>query len=71
MTWVTRDTRSTCRRVLRDGFGYFRAIIGADAYDRYQDHMARLHPDEEPMSERLFWRAYMDRQNDNVQCRCC
>jgi uncharacterized short protein YbdD (DUF466 family) len=58
-------------RVVRGAAGYLGAVMGADAYDRYREHLGARHPDAEPMTERQFWREHQDWQNQNPQGRCC
>ena len=58
-------------RVARGAAGYLRAVMGADAYDRYREHLAARHPGAEPMGERQFWREHQDWQDRNPQGRCC
>jgi uncharacterized short protein YbdD (DUF466 family) len=50
---------------------FLRGVLGADSYQRYLEHHARVHPDAEPLSERAFWRDKMDREDRNPQSRCC
>ena len=45
--------------------------MGADAYDRYCAHLAAHHPDQQPQTEREFWREHMDWMERNPQGRCC
>lgn len=60
---------------LRRGAGavrwYLEGMMGADAYRRYVDHQAAVHPGHAPMSEREFWRDKYDREERNPQGRCC
>jgi uncharacterized short protein YbdD (DUF466 family) len=56
---------------LRGVVSYVGAVMGADAYDRYCSHLAANHPDQEPPSERQFWRDHMDWMEKNPQGRCC
>lgn len=67
MPTILRGAREGGRRAV----GYLRAVMGADAYDRYRAHLAVNHPDAEPMTEREFWRDYMAWQDRNPQGRCC
>ena len=54
------------------GFGkFFKGILRADAYQKYLEHMARVHPDQTPASERDFWRERYDWEERNPQGRCC
>lgn len=64
---ILRGARDGGRRAV----GYLRAIMGADAYDRYCAHLATRHPDAQPLSEREFWREHMDWLDKNPQGRCC
>ncbi|UYO96714.1 YbdD/YjiX family protein [Microbacterium sp. M28] len=50
---------------------YVTNLMGDSAYATYVAHQRRLHPDEEPMSERQFWRQKMDDQDRNPGARCC
>ncbi|HRO29708.1 MULTISPECIES: YbdD/YjiX family protein [Micrococcaceae] len=50
---------------------FLRGVLGADAYQHYLAHQARVHPGVEPMSERAFWKDRMDWQDRNPQGRCC
>jgi len=56
---------------LRGVVGYVSAVMGADAYDRYCAHLAATHPDQQPPTEREFWREHMDWMEKNPQGRCC
>ncbi len=64
-------TGTAVLRVVRGAAGYLRAVMGADAYDRYREHLAARHPGAEPMTERQFWREHQDWQDQNPQGRCC
>ncbi|MDQ1126156.1 uncharacterized short protein YbdD (DUF466 family) [Microbacterium sp. SORGH_AS 505] len=60
--------------VLRTGRGirwYMTTLMGDTAYATYVAHQRRVHPDEEPMTERQFWRQKMDDQDRNPGARCC
>ena len=50
---------------------YFEGMLGADAYRKYLEHHQQVHPGEEPLTERAYWREAMDRQDRNPQGRCC
>lgn len=58
-----------------DGVVWFvKGVLGEDAYDRYRSHHESTHGSEHPssmMTEREFWRDYMDRQDANPGGRCC
>ncbi|MDV3219929.1 YbdD/YjiX family protein [Intrasporangium sp.] len=71
-------TRAGLPRLLSRGLSgargvvdYLRAVVGADAYDRYCAHLATHHPDREPPSEKQFWREHMDWLEKHPQGRCC
>lgn len=60
--------------VLRTGRGirwYMTTLMGDTAYATYVAHQRRVHPDEEPVTERQFWRQKMDDQDRNPGARCC
>lgn len=50
---------------------YVRGVTGADAYERYCEHLTRTHPDELLPSERDFWREKYADQERNPKTRCC
>ena len=60
--------------VVRAGRGirwYMTTLMGDTAYATYVAHQRRVHPGEEPMTERQFWRQKMDDQDRNPSARCC
>ncbi|WP_240741265.1 YbdD/YjiX family protein [Microbacterium oleivorans] len=60
--------------VLRTGRGirwYMTTLMGDTAYATYVAHQRRVHPNEEPVTERQFWRQKMDDQDRNPGARCC
>ena len=60
--------------IVRAGRGirwYMRNLMGDTAYETYLAHHRRTHPDEQPMTERQFWRDRMDEQDRNPGARCC
>ncbi|GAB4100921.1 YbdD/YjiX family protein [Sinomonas halotolerans] len=63
------------RSALAGARGYFRGVLGADAYEKYLDHhraeAAAGHCAAPAMTEREFWRDRTDRQDTNPQGRCC
>lgn len=66
--------RAMLHLVLRTGRGirwYMTTLMGDTAYATYVAHQRRVHPDEEPMTERQFWRQKMDDQDRNPGARCC
>lgn len=50
---------------------FMEGVLGADKYRQYLEHLAKTHPDAEPMSEREFWIDYTNWQEHNPQGRCC
>ncbi|WP_447652688.1 YbdD/YjiX family protein [Microbacterium sufflavum] len=50
---------------------YMTTLMGDTAYATYVAHHHRHHPDEEPLTERQFWRQRMDDQDRNPGARCC
>jgi uncharacterized short protein YbdD (DUF466 family) len=58
-------------RAWRSVLWLLRGVLGADAYQRYLEHQARVHPGSEPLSERAFWRDRMDWEDRHPQGRCC
>ena len=50
---------------------YWRGITGADAYERYVDHLRRTHPDSPIPSEKQFWRDKYAEMERNPTTRCC
>ncbi|GMA18723.1 YbdD/YjiX family protein [Arsenicicoccus piscis] len=50
---------------------YWRGITGADAYERYAEHLRREHPDRPVPSEKEFWKAKYADQERNPTTRCC
>lgn len=50
---------------------YMTNLMGDSAYATYVAHHRRRHPEEEPLTERQFWRERMDDQDRNPGARCC
>jgi len=48
---------------------YVTTLLGDHDYARYVEHLASLHPDTEPESEREYWRSRHD--GAEAQARCC
>ncbi|WP_447911905.1 YbdD/YjiX family protein [Microbacterium phyllosphaerae] len=73
------DAATTLLRTLLSGAGwvgrgirwYITTLMGDTAYATYVAHHQRQHPDEEPLTERQFWRQRMDDQDRNPGARCC
>ena len=68
---ATTDPVSAALRVARGIRWYTRALVGADAYERYLAHQARTHPGEPVLAERQFWRRHQDEQQVRPGQRCC
>lgn len=49
----------------------WRDFTGESAYDKYVERHRLEHPDHEPMSERAFWRARADFDEESVSSGCC
>ncbi len=62
---------SALGRVGRGIRWYMTTLMGDTAYETYVAHHRRHHPDEEPLTERQFWRQRMDEQDRNPGARCC
>ncbi|WP_405374855.1 MULTISPECIES: YbdD/YjiX family protein [unclassified Microbacterium] len=58
-------------RALRGIRWYMTNLMGDSAYATYVAHQRRVHPDEEPITERQFWRQKMADQDRNPGARCC
>jgi len=66
--------RTAGEMILRAGRSirwYVTSLMGDTAYATYLTHHQRHHPDEQPMTERQFWRDRMDEQDRNPGARCC
>ncbi|WP_255574618.1 YbdD/YjiX family protein [Austwickia sp. TVS 96-490-7B] len=50
---------------------FWRGVTGADAYERYVDHLQRHHPDQPVPSEKQFWRDKYAEMDRNPKARCC
>ncbi|WP_052466870.1 YbdD/YjiX family protein [Mobilicoccus massiliensis] len=50
---------------------YVRGVTGADAYERYVEHLRRTHPDATIPTEKQFWRDKYDDMERNPKTRCC
>ncbi|MTB71229.1 putative selenoprotein [Arsenicicoccus sp. MKL-02] len=50
---------------------YWRGVTGADAYERYVDHLRRTHPGAPIPTERDFWRQKYADQERHPTSRCC
>ncbi|QYM64853.1 MULTISPECIES: YbdD/YjiX family protein [unclassified Microbacterium] len=70
-TTLLRTLLSAAGRIGRGIRWYMTTLMGDTAYATYVAHQRRVHPHEEPMSERQFWRQRMDDQDRNPGARCC
>lgn len=58
-------------RGARSVWWYLTALMGDTAYRTYVEHHRAVHPDEEPLTEREFWRQRYADQDANPGSRCC
>ncbi len=49
----------------------FRSMVGVSSYAAYRAHMARAHPDAEPMDEVAFFRDRQQARYGGGGGRCC
>ena len=71
---TTHPLRTFARAAGRVGRGirwYMTTLMGDTAYATNVAHHGRVHPGEEPLTERQFWRQKMDDQDRNPGARCC
>ena len=68
---LLRTLLSGAGRVGRGIRWYVTTLMGDTAYATYVAHHHRQHPEEEPLTERQFWRQRMDDQDRNPGARCC
>ena len=61
----------TLGKTLSTARWYWRGVTGADAYERYVDHLRRTHPGAPTPTERDFWRQKYADQERNPTSRCC
>ncbi|MDM0013284.1 YbdD/YjiX family protein [Variovorax sp. J22P168] len=48
-----------------------RLMVGLPDYDTYLSHMARTHPDREPMSYEAFFKERLEARYGGGKGRCC
>jgi len=48
-----------------------RLMVGLPDYDTYLSHMARTHPEREPMSYQSFFRERLEARYGAGKGRCC
>lgn len=61
----------TLGKTLSTARWYWRGVTGADAYERYVDHLRRTHPGAPIPTERDFWRQKYADQERHPTSRCC
>jgi uncharacterized short protein YbdD (DUF466 family) len=65
-----RAALSRLWRGLWQGWRFLRQVSGDDAYERYLEHVARLHPDEKPVSRAEHFRMRQEQKWNRIS-RCC
>ena len=61
----------TVRQAIGRVHWYLREVSGETAYDRYEAHREKWHPDERMMTRREFERERMADRERNPGARCC
>ncbi len=61
----------TARQAIGRVHWYLREVSGETAYDRYEAHREKWHPDEPMMTRREFERWRMDDRDRSPRARCC
>lgn len=46
-------------------------VTGGDRYERYVEHLGRVHPERPVPTRADFWREHYARQERNPGTRCC
>lgn len=67
MTPGTATPFEAVRRIGR----FVSGVTGADRYERYVEHLRRVHPERPVPTRADFWRAHYDEQERNPGARCC
>jgi uncharacterized short protein YbdD (DUF466 family) len=49
----------------------FRTLLGANGYQNYLEHHRAVHPGEEPLAERDWWKQHWAEQETSPTPRCC
>lgn len=70
MTAATLRAGSPFALVRRAG-RFISGVTGADAYERYVDHLRRVHPETPVPTRDRFWRDKYAEQERNPGARCC
>lgn len=68
---MSLDVLDGVRVGVRRARWWWSGVTGADAYDRYVAHLARVHPGQAPPSPRQFWRDKYAEQEERPGSRCC
>ena len=55
---------------IRKFWGLVRELSGDDAYERYLQHHAEMHPDTPPLDRRTFFTHEQERKWNGLK-RCC
>ena len=55
----------------KDVTWFVNGVRGANAYEHYLAHHYGTGCEHEPLTEREFWKAKLDDDNNNPQMRCC
>ncbi len=50
---------------------FWRGVVGADAYERYVEHLRRNHPEAPVPTEKQFWKDKYAEMERNPKTRCC
>lgn len=50
---------------------YVAGVTGADRYERYVEHLRRMHPQRPVPTRAQFWRDHYAEQERNPGTRCC
>lgn len=67
MSTATAAPFAVVRRIGR----FVSGVTGADRYERYVEHLQRVHPERPVPSRADFWREHYAQQERNPGTRCC
>ncbi|MEN3122940.1 MULTISPECIES: YbdD/YjiX family protein [Janibacter] len=67
MNAVTGSPFDVLRRIGR----FVSGVTGADRYERYVEHLQRVHPGAPVPTRAEFWRAHYEEQERHPGTRCC
>lgn len=68
---AVQDRGATPFALLRRLGRFVGGVTGADAYERYVEHLQRLHPETPAPTRAQFWREKYAEQERNPGARCC